>query len=179
MHNVTGHLRCFFSFVCRTPQVFKVLLAVMITTNILFPGAAFLSVRPASWTKWIQFTTSYLHQTLHFGNYSHPFFAYYTIMRLLLCPWLWPEAVETLKVDVLIKVPLSRTDSTHTPIFFFFVVENIKLKIKSHEWTPGESTRHHQNGLIYYGSWSRAVSTESLSWYWLGPCTVGTWRFGL
>lgn len=38
--------------------------------------------------------------------------------------------------------------------------------------------RDHQNGFIYYGSQSRAVSTKSLSWYWLGPRGVGTWHFG-
>lgn len=34
--------------------------------------------------------------------------------------------------------------------------------------------RHHQNGFIYYGSQSRAVSTKSLSRYRLGPSSVET-----
>lgn len=50
MLNVAGHLNCFFSFVSRTPQVFKALLAVMITNKhpLSWCCFAFLSVRPAS-----------------------------------------------------------------------------------------------------------------------------------
>lgn len=175
MHNVTGRLSCFFSFVCRGPQIFRVLLAVMITNKhpLWWCCFALLSVRPASWTNWIQFATFHLHETLYFENYSRPSFAYYTIIRLLLfCPWLWSEVVETLKVDVLIKAPLSRTDSTPTPMSVLSVYFHWKHKIG--------------NKIPWMDLWKYKTSSEwphllweSVELYWQNPYLSIDWARAL